>query len=87
MRFLNFFTMEEHISSKSEKDNKINKQLIKKYKSFEPDIKNQDLKEKSETIRYQSCKTITNFVPKILPKKSFLKPSLFVLNPDDIFPK
>ena len=31
--------MEEHISSKSEKDNKINKQLIKKYKSFEPDIK------------------------------------------------
>ena len=87
MIFLNFFTMEEHISSKSEKDNKINKQLIKKYKSFEPDIKNQDLKEKSETIRYQSCKTITNFVPKILPKKSFLKPSLFVLNPDDIFPK
>ena len=87
MIFSKFFIMEENISSKSEKNNKINKQLIKKYKSFEPNNKNQDLKEKSETIRYQSCKTITNFVPKILPKKSFLKPSLFVLNPNENFAK
>ena len=78
--------MEEEISSKSEMNQKINKQFIKKYKSFEHN-KVRHLKENQQECRHQSCNNLINFVPKILPKKSFLKPSLFLLNPDDIFPK
>ena len=74
--------MEEEISSKSEMNQKINKQFIKKYKSFEHN-KVRHLKENQQECRHQSCNNLINFVPKILPKKSFLKPSLFVLNPNE----
>ena len=33
--------------------------------------------------RWNSCKNLMNFVPKILPKKSFCTPSLFILNPSE----
>ena len=74
--------MEEEISSKSEMNQKINKQFIKKYKSFEHN-KVRHLKENQQECRHQSCNNLINFVPKILPKKSSLKPSLFVLNPNE----
>ena len=38
-------------------------------------------------VKFYSCENLTNFVPKILPKKSFCKPSLFVLNPDEKYLK
>ena len=78
--------MESQMNSNSEMNHKINKQFIKKYKSFEHN-KARHLKEQQKESKYQSCKTLTNFVPKILPKKSFLKPSLFVLNPNENFAK
>ena len=74
--------MKEEISSKSEMNQKINKQFIKKYKSFEHN-KVRHLKENQQECRHQSCNNLINFVPKILPKKSSLKPSLFVLNPNE----
>lgn len=74
--------MESQTNSNSEMNHKFNKQFIKKYKSFGHN-KARNLKEQQQECKYQSCKTLTNFVPKILPKKSFLKPSLFVLNPNE----
>ena len=74
--------MKEEISSKSEMNQKINKQFIKKYKSFEHN-KVRHLKENQQECRHQSCNNLINFVPKILPKKCSLKPSLFVLNPNE----
>ena len=61
---------------------KINKQFIKKYKSFEHN-KVWHLKVKYREYRHQCCKNLTNFVPKILLKKSSIKPSLFVINPNE----
>ena len=39
----------------------------------------------SDRIRWNSCKILTKFVPKIFPKKSFCTPSLFILNPNEEF--
>ena len=74
--------MEEH-SKSNPNINKVNKQFIKKYKSYLPSSSGPKLEEKPKRLRYLSCSNITNFVPKISPKKSAFKPSLFVLNPDD----
>ena len=40
--------------------------------------------EQTNYFKWSSCNNLNNFVPKILPKKSFCKPSLLVLNPEII---
>ena len=52
---------------------------INKLKNYKYD------KPHSKKIRWNSCKILTKFVPKIFPKKSFCKPSLFILNPNEEF--
>ena len=79
--------MEEKEKIKSKKKNKQKLTRPKKFKSFKISRGDRDLIEEKKDIKYYSCKNITNFVPKILPKKSFCKPSLFVLNPDEKFLK
>ena len=77
--------MEEKPKSKDKKKKNIFRQ--KKFKSFKISRCERDLIEEKKDIKFYSCKNITNFVPKILPKKSFCKPSLFVLNPDEKYLK
>jgi hypothetical protein len=48
--------------------------------------KNNELNE-IEYKRFNSCTNLINFAPRITPKKSFCKPSLLILNPDDNFQK
>ena len=79
--------MEEKEKIKSKKKNKQKLTRTKKCKSFKISRGDRDLMEEKKDIKFYSCKNITNFVPKILPKKSFCKPSLFVLNPDENFLK
>ena len=79
--------MEEKEKIKSKKKNKQKLTRTKKCKSFKISRGDRDLMEEKKDIKFYSCKNITNFVPKILPKKSFCKPSLFVLNPDEKFLK
>ena len=79
--------MEEKEKIKSKKKNKQKLTRTKKCKSFKISRGDRDLMEEKKDIKFNSCKNITNFVPKILPKKSFCKPSLFVLNPDEKFLK
>ena len=79
--------MEEKEKIKSKKKNKQKLTRTKKFKSFKISRGDRDLMEEKKDIKFYSCKNITNFVPKILPKKSFCKPSLFVLNPDEKFLK
>ena len=68
---------EESLSSKkndlykSKRSVKI-KKLKNKYELNEPDYK-----------RFNSCNNLINFVPRITPKKSYCKPSLLILNPED----
>ena len=35
-------------------------------------------------VKWKSCNDLTNFVPKITPKKSYCVPTLLILNPDVI---
>ena len=77
--------MEEKQKSKDKKKKNIFRQ--KKFKSFKISRAERDLIEEKKDIKFYSCNNITNFVPKILPKKSFCKPSLFVLNPDEKYLK
>ena len=79
--------MEEKEKIKSKKKNKQKLTRTKKFKSFKISRGDRDLMEEKKDIKFYSCENITNFVPKILPKKSFCKPSLFVLNPDEKFLK
>ena len=79
--------MEVKEKIKSKKKNKQKLTRTKKCKSFKISRGDRDLMEEKKDIKFYSCKNITNFVPKILPKKSFCKPSLFVLNPDEKFLK
>ena len=79
--------MEEKEKIKSKKKNKQKLTRTKKCKSFKISRGDRDLMEEKKDIKFYSCENITNFVPKILPKKSFCKPSLFVLNPDEKFLK
>ena len=46
-------------------------------------IKNKYELNESENKRFNSCNNLIKFVPRITPKKSFCKPSLLILNPDD----
>ena len=77
------------MEKKKESKNKNKKQLIKKKKcnSFKNAGFLKDFLEKPEDIKTYSCNNIINFVPKISPKPSFCKPSLFVLNPEEKFIK
>ena len=64
--------MEEEISSKSEMNQKINKQFIKKYKSFEHN-KVRHLKENQQECRHQSCNNFNKFCSKNFTEKIFFK--------------
>ena len=77
--------MEEKQKSKDKKKKNTFRQ--KKFKSFKISRAERDLIEEKKDIKFYSCENLTNFVPKILPKKSFCKPSLFVLNPDEKYLK
>ena len=65
----------------------VNKLGIKKFNSYTKASCKKTLSEIKKESKYKSTKTLTNFVPKICPKKSFCTPSLFILNPDEPKPK
>jgi hypothetical protein len=76
--------MEEGTKSK----NKKRKNKKPKFNSFEisnysKNPKNRSLFYVKPDIKCKSCKNVVNFVPRILPKKSFCKPSFFILNPEE----
>ena len=79
--------MEEGNKYTNKKQN--NKKKDKKNNSFKMSSmsinpKNRSLFAVKKDIKYNSCKNvIVNFVPRISPKKSFCKPSLFILNPEE----
>lgn len=61
----------------------VKKNGIRKFYSYTKESLKKNLKDVKKESKYNSTKILTNFVPKIGPKKSFCKPSLFVLNPDE----
>ena len=61
----------------------VKKNGIRKFYSYTKDSLKKNLNDVKKESKYNSTKILTNFVPKIGPKKSFCKPSLFVLNPDE----
>ena len=77
--------MEKKKKTKSKK----NKQFVrpKQYHSLENIEILEEPTEEHKDFKYYSCKNITTFAPKILPKKSFCKPSFFILNPEEKFKK
>ena len=79
--------MDQKKKTKNKNKPKIQVIKSKKFHSFERPGYNDNMTEISNDIKFYSCKNITNFVPRILPKKSFCKPSLFILNPDERYVK
>jgi hypothetical protein len=81
--------MEEGKKSKKKKliVSKVKASVSFKCNSFTKESNAQKLIEKPRENKHKSCKNFTNFVPRISPKKSFCKPSLFILNPDEKFAK
>ena len=61
----------------------VKKTMIKKNNSFTKASCLKTLSKIKKESKYQSTKILTNFVPRIGPKKSFCKPSLFILNPNE----
>ena len=61
----------------------VKKQIIKKYNSYTKASCQKTLSKIKKESKYKSTKILTNFVPRIGPKKSFCKPSLFILNPNE----
>jgi len=56
---------------------------IKKVNSYTKASCKKTFSEIKKESKYKSTKILTNFVPRIGPKKSFCKPSLFILNPNE----
>ena len=56
---------------------------IKKANSYTKASCKKTFSEIKKESKYKSTKILTNFVPRIGPKKSFCKPSLFILNPNE----
>ena len=56
---------------------------IKKFNSYTKASCKKTFSEIKKESKYKSTKILTNFVPRIGPKKSFCKPSLFILNPNE----
>ena len=77
--------MEEELKQKSKKlCNSSDKNLSSKSGGFSENRIAKSLFEIPKETRSNSCKIIQNFVPRLHPKKSFCKPSLFILNNDDL---
>ena len=62
----------------------LKKLTIKKFHSHSKKTFKKNLIDVKQDCKYKSTKILTNFVPRIGPKKSFCKPSLFILNPNEI---
>ena len=61
----------------------LKKSNIKKFHSHSKKTIKKNLIDVKQESKYKSTKILTNFVPRIGPKKSFCKPSLFILNPNE----
>ena len=61
----------------------VKKTGIKKVNSYTKASCKKTFSEIKKESKYKSTKILTNFVPRIGPKKSFCKPSLFILNPNE----
>lgn len=77
--------MEEELKKKSKNlYNSSDKNYSSKSGGFSENRIAKSLFEIPKETRSNSCKIIKNFVPRLHPKKSFCKPSLFILNNDDL---